>query len=93
MVIYLFLDGLIFTLLRVWGYEFGIPNPYTDFKIALDTTLVSSQMLEKTNYPVPRKYPGKWKDRRKINKTEGRMDRPYFKGLFQLPTFLCNKIS
>ena len=35
-----FLDELIFTLLRVWGSEFGIPNQYTGFKIALDTTLV-----------------------------------------------------
>ena len=29
----------IFTLLRVWGYEIGIPNRYTGFKTALDTAL------------------------------------------------------
>ena len=29
----------IFTLLRVRGFEFGIPNQYIDFKIALDTVL------------------------------------------------------
>ena len=29
----------IFTLLRVWGYEIGIPNQYTGFKTALDTAL------------------------------------------------------
>ena len=28
---------VIFTVLRVWGSEFGIPNHYTGFKIALDT--------------------------------------------------------
>ena len=27
------------TLLRAWGSEFGIPNRYTGFKIALDTAL------------------------------------------------------
>ena len=27
------------TLLRIWGSEFGIPNRYTGFKIALDTAL------------------------------------------------------
>ena len=29
------------TLLRIWGSEFGIPNRYTGFKIALDTALSS----------------------------------------------------
>ena len=29
----------IFTLLRVWRYEIGIPNQYTGFKTALDTAL------------------------------------------------------
>ena len=38
-VIFLFLDELIFTLLRVQGSEFGIPNRYTGFKIALDTAM------------------------------------------------------
>ena len=38
-VIFLFLDELIFTLLRVQGSEFGIPNRYTGFKIALDTEM------------------------------------------------------
>ena len=28
------------TLLSVWGFEFGIPIRYTDFKIALDTALL-----------------------------------------------------
>ena len=35
----LFLDELIFTLLRVLGSDFGIQNWYTGFKIALDTVL------------------------------------------------------
>ena len=34
-----FLDELIFTLLRVWGSEFGIPIQYAGFKIALDMAL------------------------------------------------------
>ena len=38
-VICLFLDESIFTLLRVWGSEFGIPNWYNNFKIALDMAL------------------------------------------------------
>ena len=38
-VICLFLDELIFTLLRVWGSEFGISNRITGFKIALDMAL------------------------------------------------------
>ena len=45
----LFFDELIFTLLRVWGFEFGIPNPYTGFKIALDTAL---HMLHAIGYTV-----------------------------------------
>ena len=32
---------LFFTLLRVWGSKFDIPNQHTVFKIALDTTLGS----------------------------------------------------
>ena len=39
MVISLFLDEIIFTLLRVWESEFGIPNQYSDFKITLDLEL------------------------------------------------------
>ena len=35
----LFLDELTFTLLRVRGSKFEIPNRYTGFKIALDTAL------------------------------------------------------
>ena len=35
-----FLDELIFTLLRVWGSEFGIPNRYTGFKTALNMALI-----------------------------------------------------
>ena len=38
-VICLFLNELIFTLLRVWESEFGIPDRYTAFKIALDAAL------------------------------------------------------
>ena len=30
---------LIFTLLRVWGSDFGIQNRCTGFKIAMDTAL------------------------------------------------------
>ena len=41
------LDKLIFTPLKVWGSEFGIPNQYTGFKIALDTALWSSQKFRK----------------------------------------------
>ena len=36
--IFLYLGELIFTLFRVWGFEFGISNRYTSFKITLDTT-------------------------------------------------------
>ena len=35
----LFLDEPTFTLLRVWVSEFGIPNGYTSFKIALHIAL------------------------------------------------------
>ena len=35
------------TPLKVWGSEFGIPNQYTGFKIALDTALWSSQKFRK----------------------------------------------
>ena len=38
-MICLFLNELIFTLLRVWGSEFGIPNRYTGFKVARNTAL------------------------------------------------------
>ena len=38
-LICLFVDELIFTLLRVWGSEFGIPNWQIGFKIALDAAL------------------------------------------------------
>ena len=31
------------TLLSIWGFEFGIPNPYPSFKIALDTALPISR--------------------------------------------------
>ena len=44
-VICLFLDELVFTLLRVWGSEFGIPNWYTIFKIAQDTALIISSII------------------------------------------------
>ena len=33
------LDELTITLFRVWGSDFGIPNWYTGFKIALDRAL------------------------------------------------------
>ena len=36
---------------------------------------------EKTNDPIPRKYPDRWKD----GKKDGMMDRPYFIGPFWLP--------
>ena len=38
-VVCLFLVELIFTNLRVWGSEFGIPNWYTGFKIPQDMAL------------------------------------------------------
>ena len=41
MVICLFLDELIFTLLRAWGSAFGIANWYINFK-TLDTILSSN---------------------------------------------------
>ena len=37
--------------------------------------------LEKTYDAIPRKSPDRWKDR----KTDGRTDRPYFIGPYQLP--------
>ena len=85
------LDKLIFTPLKVWGSEFGIPNQYTGFKIALDTALWSFQSLEKSNDPIPRKHPGKRRDRQKIDKTEGQINRSYFKGPLRVTTFLCTK--
>ena len=85
------LDKLIFKPLKVWGSEFGIPNQYTGFKRALDTALWSSQSLEKTNDPIPRKHPGKRRDRQKIDKTEGQINRSFFKGPLQVPTFLYTK--
>ena len=36
------------TLLSIWGFEFGIPNRYTSFKIALDTALKSSAFFPKS---------------------------------------------
>ena len=49
-VICLFLDELIFTLLRVWGSQFRISNRYTDFKIAMNAALLlwKESFLEST---------------------------------------------
>ena len=46
MVICLFLHELIFTVLRIWGSQFGILNWYTSFKIAPDTGLTRRLFLK-----------------------------------------------
>ena len=40
------------TLLSVWGFEFGIPNRYTGFKIALDTALALSVFIKEIRYKI-----------------------------------------
>ena len=45
-MICLFLNELIFTLLRVWGSEFGIRNRYTGFKVVWNTTLLKAANLK-----------------------------------------------
>ena len=44
----LFLDELIFILLRVWWSEFGIPNHYISFRIALDTPVLPNWHFDKS---------------------------------------------
>ena len=56
----LFLDELIFTLLRVLGSDFGIQNWYTGFKIALDTVLWE----QKVNPPPLPVFPSNFCKRR-----------------------------
>ena len=63
---------------------FGAKNFFLENPALSRTTsygfLASCQNLEKTNNTIPRKRLDRWKDGRK----DGRMDRPYFTGPFQL---------
>ena len=41
------------TLLRVWGSEFGIPNQYTGFKVALDSALIVKHIFNGVHIRTP----------------------------------------
>ena len=47
LTICLFLDELIFILLRVWWSRFGIPNRYISLRIALDTAVPPNWYFDK----------------------------------------------
>ena len=61
-----------------WAKNFFLENP-TLSHTSSNGSLTSCQNLEKTNDAIPRR-----KDRRMNQRTGGRMDRPYFIGLFRL---------
>ena len=75
----LFLTHFWFIFPILGAKKFFLENPALSHTTSYGF-LASYQNLEKTNDSIPSKHPNRWKERR----TDGKVDRPYFIGPFQL---------